>query len=155
MPISQPHRDRNRPAWMATLSQSIPQYLVDCVQSLGPLPDYQRLRPPETGLTMVRGRAGGTGQVFNLGEMTVTRCVVVLSQEPEDLTGFGYVAGRNRQHAELAALCDALLQHPDWYPKVYEHVIVPLQAAATARQAQTQREAAATQVDFFTLLRGE
>ncbi|MEO1591076.1 MAG: phosphonate C-P lyase system protein PhnG [Cyanobacteria bacterium J06632_22] len=143
--------DRHRQTWMAVLAQAIPQQLTDRVATLGNLPPYQQLRPPETGLTMVRGRAGGTGQVFNLGEMTLTRCVVVL----EAVTGFSYIAGRNKQHAELAALCDALLQLPQWHAQVYQQVIQPLEAAAAERQAQTQRETAATKVDFFTLLRGE
>ncbi|MBV5333620.1 phosphonate C-P lyase system protein PhnG, partial [bacterium] len=38
--------------------------------------DLQWLRPTETGLMMVQGRAGGTGQRFNLGEVSVTRCVL-------------------------------------------------------------------------------
>ncbi|TBX99073.1 phosphonate C-P lyase system protein PhnG [Rhizobium laguerreae] len=29
---------------------------------------FEWLRQPHVGLTMVRGRAGGTGQVFSLGE---------------------------------------------------------------------------------------
>ncbi|GAB4376283.1 MAG: hypothetical protein Kow00121_23160 [Elainellaceae cyanobacterium] len=72
---------------------------------------------------MVQGRTGGAGQPFYLGEMTITRCVVrletpdleeaIASQFPEGvIVGFGYVAGRSHRHAELAALCDALLQHP-------------------------------------------
>lgn len=152
----------NRQTWIALLAQAEPKQLVECVATLGPLPPYQHLRPAETGLTMVRGRAGGTGQVFNLGEMTLTRCVVVLdggmpggAKAIDPINGFGYVAGRNQQQAELAAVCDALLQDSRWQAKVYQQVIVPLQQAAIQRQAATQQETAATQVDFFTLLRGE
>ena len=36
------------------------------------------LKPAETGLVMLRGRAGGDGAPFNLGEATVTRAVVEL-----------------------------------------------------------------------------
>ena len=152
--LKTPHKSK-RQAWIAVLAQADADQLSACVASLGTLPSYQQLRPAETGLTMVRGRAGGTGEVFNLGEITLTRCVIVLTLDGEDWTGFGYVAGRNKRHAEQAALCDALLQSLQWHPQVYQQVIVPLQAAATARQSQTQRETAATQVDFFTLLRGE
>ena len=45
-------------------------------------PPYRMLRWPETGLVMVRGRAGGTGTRFNVGEMTVTRCAVQLEAAP-------------------------------------------------------------------------
>ncbi|MBA4742282.1 MAG: phosphonate C-P lyase system protein PhnG, partial [Azoarcus sp.] len=40
---------------------------------------FTHLRPPETGLVMTRGRAGGSGQRFNLGEITVTRAAVKLA----------------------------------------------------------------------------
>jgi len=36
------------------------------------------LKPAETGLVMLRGRAGGDGAPFNLGEATVTRAIVEL-----------------------------------------------------------------------------
>src|SRR5215468_6953625 len=69
---------------------------------------YRFLRRPEIGMVMVRGRAGGNGQPFNLGEMTVTRCAVLLDKA--DIVGFGYVGGRDAQRAELVAAFDALLQ---------------------------------------------
>ncbi len=74
------------------------------------LPDYTVLRGPESGLVMVRGRAGGGGAPFNLGEMTVTRCTV---RTESGLVGHAYIAGRDERRAELAALADALMQDPD------------------------------------------
>ena len=65
------------------------------------------IRPPETGLVMLRGRMGGTGGAFNLGEATVTRCAVRTAKGHE---GHAYVMGRNHGHAKIAAVCDALLQ---------------------------------------------
>ena len=59
------------------------------------------LRRPETGLVMLRGRAGGTGQAFNLGEASVTRCSVRLS---DGQVGTGYVLGRDQRKAELVAV---------------------------------------------------
>ena len=70
---------------------------------------YRVLRGPEAGLVMVRGRAGGGGAPFNLGEMTATRCTV---RTEAGFVGHAYVAGRNERQAELAALADALLQDP-------------------------------------------
>lgn len=147
---------QERQLWMATLAKAPLENLVKAVSVLGELPSYYHLRPPEMGLAMVRGRAGGTGQAFNLGEMTVTRCVVRIdSQEEESSVGFGYVAGRSRQHAELAALCDALMQLPSWHEKVKTLVIEPLQAEATRQKDIQKRQTAATKVNFFTLVRGE
>ncbi|MBE9075899.1 phosphonate C-P lyase system protein PhnG [Romeria aff. gracilis LEGE 07310] len=144
-----------RPVWMATLAQAEPTELAEHLATLGELPDHTFLRSPEMGLTMVRGRAGGTGQVFNLGEMTLTRCVVQIEAGAEKIAGFGYVAGRDRVHATQAALCDALMQHPAWYETVQNTVIQPLQASAEQQQTQQQRQTAATQVNFFTMQRGE
>ena len=143
-----------RQAWMAILAKASPLQLQEKIKALEPLPEYSFLRPPEIGLTLVRGRAGGTGQVFNLGEMTLTRCVIKLNHQPM-ITGFGYVAGRSHLHAELAALGDGLMQHPDWCERVQKIVIEPLQAEAIRQQQVKQSQAAATQVNFFTLARGE
>jgi len=85
--------------------------------------------------------------------MTMTRCVVQLLQE--GVSGFGYVGGRSPQHAELAAVCDALLQHPNWYDQIHQGVIQPLRERSHQREEQTQQQTAATKVNFFTLLRGE
>ena len=43
---------------------------------------------------MVRGRVGGDGAPFNLGEATVSRAAVRLSTGE---VGFGYTLGRDRQ----------------------------------------------------------
>ena len=52
--------------------------LESACRALGDLPRAHCLRPPETGLVMVRGRMGGSGGKFNLGEVAVTRCAVRL-----------------------------------------------------------------------------
>jgi alpha-D-ribose 1-methylphosphonate 5-triphosphate synthase subunit PhnG len=145
-----------RQNWMAILAKALPSSLEARVATLEALPDYELLRPPEIGLTMVRGRAGGTGQPFNLGEMTLTRCVVQVQFADHDpIAGFGYVAGRSQRHAELAALCDALLQHPTWQDGVQSQVIEPLAQEARQRQEAQARQVEATRVNFFTMLRGE
>lgn len=113
--------------------------------------DYQLIRAPEVGMAMVRGRMGGTGGAFNLGEMSVTRCVVRLG---DGRTGYSYVAGRDKQHAELAALADAHLQgtqQAHWLRQLIE----PLATEQQAARAQAAAETATTQVEFFTLVRGE
>ena len=147
----------SRQQWIAILAKATLADLESCVATLPTLPKYCFLRSPEIGLAMVRGRAGGTGAPFNLGEVPLTRCVVRVETnlDSSPLTGFGYVAGRSQRHAELAALCDALLQHPDWHEPVQIHIIAPLQATYQARQEQQERQTEATRVNFFTLLRGE
>lgn len=148
-----------RQDWMGVLAKASVPALESLVTELGELPRYRFLRSPETGLTMVRGRAGGVGQVFNLGEMTLTRCVVQFvddeSDEDSPTTGFGYVGGRSHRHAELAALCDGLMQREDWQVRVREGVIEPLRAIAQKAREQAQQHTATTKVDFFTMLRGE
>ncbi|KPY92754.1 Phosphonate metabolism protein PhnG [Pseudomonas tremae] len=113
--------------------------------------DYQMIRAPEIGMTLVRGRMGGTGSAFNLGEMSVTRCVVRLA---DGRTGYSYLAGRDKRHAELAALADAHLQGAQqaWW---LTELIEPLVRAQAECRARKDAETAATKVEFFTLVRGE
>lgn len=139
-----------RQAWMATLAKADLKQLEARIAQIGNLPRYNFLRPPEIGLTMVRGRAGGTGQIFNLGEMTITRCAV----QVEGVTGFGYVAGRSHRHAEVAALCDGLMQLSEWHDLVQSVVIEFLEAEANCQQEIQQLQTEATKVNFFTLARG-
>lgn len=146
-----------RAAWMAILAKAPLELLEQHFQALAAVPTYQYLRSPEIGLTMVRGRIEGTGAPFNLGEMTLTRCVVQImgATAGETIAGFGYVAGRSQRHAELAALGDALLQHPEWHQQIVSQVIQPLHAATQAQKAETAAQVEATRVNFFTLKRGE
>jgi alpha-D-ribose 1-methylphosphonate 5-triphosphate synthase subunit PhnG len=115
-------------------------------------PEYEFLRKPETGAVMVQGRVGGTGEGFHLGEMTVTRCTVKSS---EGATGSAYVMGRSHRHAELAAIFDALLQVKRRQAALKEQVIAPLAAELEAAEKIRGRKAAATKVDFFTMVQGE
>jgi alpha-D-ribose 1-methylphosphonate 5-triphosphate synthase subunit PhnG len=125
---------------------------LQALTSREPLPDHSALRAPETGLVMVRGRIGGTGAPFNVGEMTVTRCSVRLA---DGTIGHGYVAGRNGEHARLAAILDAMLQHPDHGLALFDRVIVPIETRHEARLRDRSAKSAATKVDFFTMVRGD
>src|SRR5258707_10495114 len=90
------------------------------------LPDHEILREPENGLVMVRGRIGGDGAPFNLGEATVARAAVRLSTGEG---GFGYTVGGDRQKARMIALCDAMGQSDQFAGAVVTNVISPLLAA--------------------------
>ena len=143
LPPDQPHAARRR--WMAVLARADADELGD---RLGALPPYRVLRGPEAGLVMVRGRAGGGGAPFNLGEMTTTRCTV---RTEAGFVGHAYVAGRNERQAELAALADALLQDPLRQTALLEDVIEKLAAAQQARRDAVAAKAAATRVQFFAM----
>jgi alpha-D-ribose 1-methylphosphonate 5-triphosphate synthase subunit PhnG len=110
------------------------------------------LKQVETGLVMLRGRAGGDGAPFNLGEATVTRAVVEL---PGGERGYAHVLGRDAERAQLAAIFDALWQKPHQRQLVETCVLGPIAARLEAESARTSAEVAATRVDFFTLRRGE
>ena len=117
----------------------------------GALPEFQWLRRPEIGAVMVRGRMGATGDAFNLGEMTVTRCSLKLR---DGAVGHGYVQGRNKTKAEQAALIDALLQG-EAAPGLRSAVLAPLEDEAETQTHERAAKAAATKVEFFTMVRGE
>ncbi|MCL2875835.1 MAG: phosphonate C-P lyase system protein PhnG, partial [Betaproteobacteria bacterium] len=51
---------------------------------------YTFLRRPEIGLVMLEGRAGNSGQRFNLGEMLITRCVLRLELQGSGTVTEGY-----------------------------------------------------------------
>jgi alpha-D-ribose 1-methylphosphonate 5-triphosphate synthase subunit PhnG len=116
------------------------------------LPPYENLREPENGLVMVRGRIGGDGAPFNLGEATVSRAAVRLATGE---VGFGYTLGRDRQKARMIALCDALVQSDEFADAVEADVLAPLRAVRISIEDRKAAETAATRVDFYTLVRGE
>lgn len=116
-----------------------------------PRPDFTWLRAPEVGSTMVRGRAGGTGAPFNIGEMTVTRCALTLASGE---VGHAYIQGRRKSDAEAAALVDALMQG-DTAVAVRKAVLDPLETGQKAAKTARAQKAAATKVEFFTMVRGE
>ena len=143
LPPEQPHAARRR--WMSVLARAD---AGDLANRLDPAPAYRLLRGPESGLVMVRGRTGGGGAPFNLGEMTTTRCTV---RTESGFVGHAYVAGRNERLAELAALADALLQDPTQHDQLQEQVIEPLASAQQAKRDVVAAKAAATKVQFFAM----
>jgi len=147
-----PRDASGRRAAMAVLGEAQADEIAGGLTALGRMPVHEEVRPAETGLVMVRGRIGGDGAPFNLGETTVTRCAVQLSSGE---IGYGYVLGRDREKARLAALCDALWQNADHRAAVERNVLAPLRTRQQERLARSRTETAATKVDFFTLVRGD
>jgi alpha-D-ribose 1-methylphosphonate 5-triphosphate synthase subunit PhnG len=144
-------KQAQRKAAMAVLAHSGAADIAGRLAAIA-LPDHENLREPENGLVMVRGRTGGDGAPFNLGEATVSRAAVRLSTGE---VGFGYTLGRDRQKAQMIALCDALIQSAGHAGTVETHVLAPLRAAIAAEQNRKAAETAATRVDFYTMVRGE
>lgn len=116
-------------------------------------PHMEYVRAPESGLVMLQGRIGGTGDRFNIGEATVTRATVVLRPEGSpDATGTAYVLGSHPEHAGLAAIFDALL-FTDERHRVLTTVIEPLEKTQAQADAANHAESRGTIVDFFTVAR--
>jgi alpha-D-ribose 1-methylphosphonate 5-triphosphate synthase subunit PhnG len=144
-------KQAQRQAAMAVLAHSAAADIAGCLVAIA-VPAYEDLREPENGLVMVRGRIGGDGAPFNLGEATVSRAAVRLSTGE---VGFGYTLGRDRQKARMIALCDALMQSNEFADALEENVLTPLRAAMICMRNRKAAETAATRVDFYTLVRGE
>ena len=141
-----------RQAWLSTMAQAPADRLIALCQSAGVEVPHSVLRAPEIGTVMVRGRAGAVGAAFNLGEMTVTRASVRLTES--GAVGHGYVQGRSHEAATYAALVDALCQ-TDQGSALIASVLTPLRAAKAAREGARAVRAAGTKVELFTMVRGE
>ena len=151
MTATENDKQAQRKAVMAVLAHSDPSEISSHLAAIA-LPDHENLREPENGLVMVRGRIGGDGAAFNLGEATVSRAAVRLSSGQ---VGFGYTLGRDAGKARMIALCDAMVQSDEFADVVETKVVAPLRAAMSAKRNRKAAEAAATRVDFYTLVRGE
>ena len=135
---------------MATMAAASADELAAALQNLGPLPAATDIRPAESGLVMLRGRAGGEGRQFNLGEATVTRAAIRLA---DGRTGFAYHLGRDGRKARLAAILDGLAQGAE--RSAVEAALAAVRARVAAAAETKARRVAATRVDFFTMVRGE
>jgi alpha-D-ribose 1-methylphosphonate 5-triphosphate synthase subunit PhnG len=145
--------NKERRDWMELLARAPLAALENWMRGEGEggaLPGRIWLRKPETGLAMLRARAGGAGERFNLGEMTLTRCTLRLETGE---VGVAYVRGRSQRKAELAAFADALLQSAAWGAAVRRRLIEPLRVRLDAETARDRRKAQATRVEFLTLAR--
>ncbi len=149
---SQSPSDSGRQAALAVLVRASGEELAGAWEGLAPKPAFETVRRAETGLVMICGRIGGGGAPFNIGEVTVTRCVVRLASGE---VGFGHVLGRDAVRAELVARFDALLQSDRYRGIVEEEVLKPVAGRVQGEDDLKRRQAAATRVNFFTMVRGE
>ncbi|KKD60252.1 phosphonate C-P lyase [Grimontia sp. AD028] len=144
-------KQTSRQRWMSVLARTDANALITHWVKLSLNPQYQLVRAPELGLAQVRARMGGTGNAFNMGDVTITRAVVRLDSSE---LGYSYVTGRNKQHAELAAVVDALMQ-TSAHDVLQQALISPLAAEKAEQEQLRAREVATSKVDFFTMVRGE
>ena len=141
-----------RRAAMEVLAEATSREISEGLTRIGVPIDCRDVRPAEIGMVMIRGRIGGDGAPFNIGEATVTRCAVQL-QSGE--IGFSYALGRDREKARLAAICDALIQTDTHRLLVERDVVAPIRERQKRDRSLAAGRTAATKVDFFTLVRGE
>jgi alpha-D-ribose 1-methylphosphonate 5-triphosphate synthase subunit PhnG len=144
-------RQAQRKAAMAVLAHASAADIAGYLGAIA-LPAHEDLREAENGLVMVRGRIGGDGAPFNLGEATVSRAAVRLATGE---VGFGYTLGRDREKAKLIALCDAMVQSEAFAAEIEDKVVAPLRAVVLAARNRKAAETAATRVDFYAMVRGE
>ena len=137
-----------RQYWMSVLSRADVDALERHLVENNDLPSFDFLRKPETGLIMMRARAGGSGQRFNFAEATMTRCSVSVEG---GYVGHGYVLGRNKRHAEIAALLDAILQSETEKHGSHWQFIRSLASQQEDLHRSRSRKVASTKVNFLTL----
>lgn len=137
---------------MSVLARCETSRLQGLWAKLGLEPAYTLLRGPEYGLVMLRGRTGGTGEAFNIGEATVTRASVKLD---DGSVGHAMALGRDQMKARLSAILDALCQNIETAAKIDAELIAPMQRDLDDADEKRRQETAATRVDFFTMVRGE
>ena len=140
-----------RKSWMSLLATSSQSDLLNLWEQKKIKVNYVWLRTPEIGSIMAQGRMGVTGDKFNIGEVTITRCSLKLNC---GTIGHSYVQGRSKKKAEISALCDALMQ-TKMYKEINKNIIIPLEKIKKDNKDKILSKAEATKVDFFTLVRGE
>ena len=140
-----------RKFWMSLLATSNQSDLLNLWEQKKIRVNYIWLRTPEIGSIMAQGRMGVTGDKFNIGEVTITRCSLKLNC---GTIGHSYVQGRSKKKAEISALCDALMQ-TKMSKEINKNIIIPLEKIKKDNKDKILSKAEATKVDFFTLVRGE
>ena len=144
-------QNESREQWLSYLATADENYLISLWDNLNMKIEYNWLREPEIGSVMVQGKVGATGDNFNVGEVTITRCSLNLDKK---IQGHGYVQGRNKYKSKIAALCDALMQ-TEKKKIIKRNIIDKLIKYKNNKRNEILSKTEATKVDFFTLVRGE
>jgi alpha-D-ribose 1-methylphosphonate 5-triphosphate synthase subunit PhnG len=152
-----PQNNQQRQQWMALLARSSVGQLEASLRPYLEL-SHQMLKEPQTGLIMVQGRMGATGQRFNMGEMTVCRCVLqveISTQTPTNhqQVGVAYIKGGLKRHAFLAAFADALLQEPAYFSILQQSLLTPILDLLNQQSQMKMSKTLSSRVEFFTVAR--
>ena len=140
--------ERDRQEWIGLLNTADPKDLEAAFQKLDPPIDYTPVVPAETGMLMAQAKTNGSGSRFNLGEITVSRCVLKVANA---FFGSGWVLGTHLRHAELAALFDGLLQMPEHHDSLVRTLITPLREKAENQKREMAADIEKTRVSFSPL----
>jgi len=143
---------KKRQYWMSILARSQTAEIKSRWAALDFQPQYKLIRPTQIGLIQLQGRMEVTGQRFMLGDMTVTRAAVEVS---DGVTGYSYIIGRDKTKAELCAFIDALLQKEAHCAQILTMVIEPLAQRLQEIWHKQRQDVAPSKVDFYNLVRGE
>jgi len=144
--------EKDRKEWIGLLGSADPKDLEAARKEHAQGVKITHVVKPETGMIMVQAKADGSNGRFNLGEVTVSRCVLEVKNI---YMGTSWVMGSNLRHAELAALFDALLQDPATHDQLADTLINQLKIKQIAKNERLAQDASDTRVEFFTLKRGE
>ena len=144
--------ETNRETWIGLLGSADLTDLESAVEKFKSPVAYEHIVKPETGMLMVQAKADGSDARFNLGEITVSKCILNVRGQ---YLGAGWIMGSDLRHAELAALFDGLLQDPEYYQVLIQTLIPVLIEKQKSRNESLLKDAADTKVNFFTLKRGE
>jgi len=143
---------QQRQRWISVLARADFADLQQHWHATGINSKFTPIRPAEIGLSQVQGRIGATGRKFNMGDVTISRAVIQLESGE---MGYSYVQGRNKQHAEVAAIIDGLMQTEQHNEQLEHQLIQPLAAIKSAQEQARNNAVSSSKVDFFTLVRGE
>nr|WP_321395969.1 phosphonate C-P lyase system protein PhnG [uncultured Desulfobacter sp.] len=143
--------NEQRKEWISLLGSADPVWLEQQKKRLEVTPVPEFMVRPETGMVMMQARQDGAGPRFNLGEVTVSRCILKINE----IMGYAMVMGADLRHAELAALFDAMLQMPGAGHKLWESIVPALRRKQKESRDKAARDAHSSKVEFFTMKRGE
>lgn len=140
-----------RQEWISLLGSADPVWLEKQNTCLNLDLEPVFIVKPETGMIMMQARQDGSGPRFNLGEVTVSRCILKLGTT----MGYSMVMGSNLRHAQLAALFDALLQKPEQGLNLQNNLVPKLRQIRDQKRREYKEDIETSKVEFFTLKRGE
>lgn len=141
--------DRRRKEAISLLARGTAEELSKAVRQFALAHDVTDVKRPEVSLVMVRGRIGGDGAAFNVGEATVVRAVVQCGR----MTGFAARLGRDVRAARDAAILDAIWQMDTMRAEVEASVLAPIRCRLTEARTAASKAVATSKVEFFTMAR--